>query len=134
MTYAFDTNTMIDLLNDSEKTTSRKNDALAAETRFIIPPVVDYEIRRGFKYKPYPKKEKAYYFFTQHFGVGEMINNMWVRSAIIYAQLRKKGLTVGDADIFIAAFSIMNGYTLVTSNKKHFQNIEEIKFEDWSTE
>jgi len=42
--------------------------------------------------------------------------------------------TVGDADILIAAFCIVNGYTLVTDNVKHFENIAGLRLMNWAEE
>jgi predicted nucleic acid-binding protein len=49
----------------------------------------------------------------------------------IYADLRKHGITVSDADILIAATVINNNGTLVTNNLKHYENIKQLKLEKW---
>ena len=130
MTYAFDTNILIHLLNYNELVIKRKDEAFALGIRFVIPPVVDYEIRRGLLYKPSPKKYEMYKAFVKHYGVGEMSAEMWTKSADIYSELRRRSLTIGDADIFIAAFCILNGYTLITNNKKHFDIIDDLLIDD----
>ena len=56
---------------------------------------------------------------------------MWVKSAHIFVEMRKKSFTVGDDDIFIAAFCLLNGYTLVTRNVKDFENISGMKYVNW---
>ena len=53
-------------------------------------------------------------------------------AAVIYADLRKNGFTVNDADILIAAFCIVNNYTLITDNTKDFVNISGLKFISWA--
>lgn len=70
-------------------------------------------------------------FLCQHYGVGSMTPEMWVKSAYIYVELRKKGFTVGDDDIFVAAFCLLNGYTLVTRNTKDFENIAGLRQVNW---
>ena len=132
MIYALDSNTIIHLLNRNEFVCAKKDDAVAAGKRFIIPPVVDYEIRRGFFYKTYPKKEVIYMSLASHYGIGEMTAGSWRRSASIYAELRRKNYTIGDADIFIAAYCIVNNFILVTSNTKHFECIDEMQLVNWS--
>ena len=131
MTYALDTNTIIFLLNNDENVVKKRNRAIYAGGRFIIPPIVDYEIQRGLLYKPSPRKERIYFALRNHYGVGVMEPEMWVKSSHIYATLRKKGFTVGDDDIFIASFCIANGYTLVTRNTKDFTNIPGLSIENW---
>ncbi|MCL1884331.1 MAG: PIN domain-containing protein [Defluviitaleaceae bacterium] len=131
MVYALDTNTLIFLMNGAEDVIKKRNKAILAGGRFIIPPVVDYEIQRGLIYRPSPKKEKNYFSLRQFYGVGATAPEVWVKSAHIYAELRKKGFTVGDDDIFIAAFCLLNRYTLVTRNTKDFENIAGLQQVNW---
>ena len=131
MIYALDTNTLIFLMNGDDKVIEKRDKAILAGGRFMIPPVVDYEIQRGLLYKSSTKKEKIYFTLRQHYGVGIMTPEMWVKSAHLYVELRKKGFTVGDDDIFIAAFCLLNGYTLVTRNTKDFVNIEGLQQVNW---
>ncbi|MCL1862234.1 MAG: PIN domain-containing protein [Defluviitaleaceae bacterium] len=131
MTYALDTNTLIFLMNGNENVMEKRDNAILGGGRFIIPPVVDYEIQRGLLYKPSPRKEKNYFSLRQHYGIGIMTPEMWVKSAHIYFELRKKGFTVGDDDIFIAAFCLLNGYKLVTRNTKDFENIAGLQQVNW---
>jgi len=131
MTYALDTNTLIFLLNNDALVIEKRDKAILVGGRFIIPPVVDYEIQRGLLYNPSPRKEKIYFSLRQHYNVGIMTPEMWVKSAHIYVDLRKKGFTVGDDDIFIAAFCLLNGCTLVTRNTKDFENIAGLQQANW---
>ncbi|GHU53286.1 hypothetical protein FACS1894200_13840 [Spirochaetia bacterium] len=52
-------------------------------------------------------------------------------AARIYADLKKRGLLIEDADILIAAFCIQNDYILVTNNSKHFKNIGNLNSINW---
>ena len=131
MIYALDTNMIIHLLNHDGAVVSKRNEAVLAGARFIIPPIVDYEIKRGLLYKPAPKKEKMYFVFRKHYGVGNMTSEMWTRAAHIYVELRRNSLTVGDDDIFIAAFCIISGYTLVTRNTRDFEDIKGLRLVNW---
>ena len=134
MIYALDTNTVIFLLNKDAGVTAKRDKAVLAGVRYIIPPIVDYEIQRGLFYKPAPKKEKMYFALRKYYGVGEMLSEMWTSSARIYSDLRRSGFTVGDDDIFIAAFCLANSYTLVTRNTKDFVNIPGLKLLNWVDE
>ena len=132
MTYALDTNTIIFMLNKDKKVNENRDRAVLAGSRFIIPPIVDYEIQRGLLYKPSPNKEKIYFALRKHYGVGLAEPDMWVKAAHIYVELRKKSYTVCDDDIFIAAFCLLHGYTLVTRNIRDFLNISEMKYVNWT--
>ena len=49
----------------------------------------------------------------------------------IKAYTQKIGKTIDDMDLLIAATAITNNFTLVTHNTKHFENIPNLKLEDW---
>ncbi|MBI5047033.1 type II toxin-antitoxin system VapC family toxin [Candidatus Micrarchaeota archaeon] len=50
------------------------------------------------------------------------------KSAEIYANLRKKGITIDEGDYLIAGTALSNGiFTIVTRNEKHFGKIDEIE-------
>ena len=54
-----------------------------------------------------------------------------LKAAGIYADLRKKGVTIGDLDILIASVVMVNDGTLITNNTKHYKNIAGLAFESW---
>ena len=134
MTYALDTCIIICHLNNDEILKRKMEEVIFAGNKFIIPPVVDYEIQRGLLYKSSLKKKNVYNVFRKHYGVGDMNINMWVHAAHIYVNLRQKGFSAGDDDIYIAAFCVINGYTLITRNTKDFINIDGLNIEDWVEE
>ena len=49
-------------------------------------------------------------------------------------ELEKRGLRIGDMDMFIAATAIEEELILVTGNVKHFERIPGLKIENWMTE
>jgi tRNA(fMet)-specific endonuclease VapC len=104
------------------------------KARFIIPPFVNYEVLRGLIIKPNTKYEKAYNVICDNCTLGEMTVEVWRCAAKIYAELYTKHFTVKDADIVIAAFSIVNNCILVTNNTKDFENIEDLRLVDWVEE
>ena len=133
MTYALDTNTIILYLRNDSAVMQKFDDSYLQGHDFIIPKVVDYEMRRGFRIKSAPKKESAYDIFIQEFFVAELDSAAWDKAIDIYAELYLKHFTVGDLDILIAATCLANGYTLVTTNKKDFENISDLDILDWTT-
>jgi tRNA(fMet)-specific endonuclease VapC len=52
-------------------------------------------------------------------------------AAGIYADLRKNGKTVGDADILIAAIVINNKGILISNNIKHYEDIKQLELNNW---
>jgi predicted nucleic acid-binding protein len=47
------------------------------------------------------------------------------------ATLESAGTIIDDADLYIAACSVVHGLTLVTNNTKHFKRIKGIKLQNW---
>ena len=132
MTYALDTNTISYWIQQNAKVSKRIKDALLQGDSIVIPPTTYYEIRRGFKHKAAPGKESAFSLICNSYEIGEMSLAVWEKAATIYANTRKAGKPVEDTDILIAAFCIVNEYTLVTGNKKHFEHIADLNYTDWS--
>ena len=54
--------------------------------------------------------------------------------AQIRARLELRGERLEDTDTFIAATALVNDYTLVTHNTRHFSRIPGLKLEDWLDE
>jgi len=54
------------------------------------------------------------------------------QSAAIVKQLKNKRKSIDKPDLFIAATAIVHGLMLDTSNKKHFELIENLKFRIFS--
>ena len=53
--------------------------------------------------------------------------------SIIKATCRKKGVSASDFDFLIAATAKAHGLILATLNVRHFQAIEGLAFENWSS-
>ena len=129
MTYALDTNIIIHLMRGTHSVLANREHAKRNNARFVIPPIVNYEIQRRFIIKP-TKNAEIYKGLCTICDVGEMTQLIWICAAQIYADLHACSYTVSDADILIAAFCITNGYTLVT-NDQHFRYINDLNHVDW---
>jgi predicted nucleic acid-binding protein len=80
------------------------------------------------------KKLQQFETFCNAIKSGDFPFDAFDIATTIYSDLRGRGITVEDADIFIAAFCISKDCTLVTHNVKHFKNIRELKYVDWVLE
>ena len=135
MVYALDTNIIIHFLRGEPKICGNFYDAVMRGDYLVIPKIVDYEIRRGFRIFPAIKKEAAYDILTYEgfCAVIDMDENSWKRAVQVYADLYSKRLTIGEIDILIAAFCIESNLALITNNAKHFEGIDGLKIMDWLT-
>ena len=134
MIFALDTNIISAMLKGESDVIACYHQELKNGNEFIIPPIVYYEIERGLLARSLFNKKRLFDEFCQDVQVGEFDFGVWTKAAQIYADLSKRGKPLGsgaDADYFIAAFCIVNDYTLVSRNVKHFENIAELKFVDW---
>ena len=133
MVYALDTNIVINYLRDEPNIHQNFNDAVMRGDDLVVPEIVNYEIRRGFRIISAPKKEAAYKVLVGpgFCDIAEMDVNCWERAEYVYLDLYNKRLTVGEMDILIAAICIEYGYTLVTNNTKDFENIDGLKLVNW---
>jgi len=136
MTYALDTNAIIHYIS-GRKTLKNKFLSVAVNNMpIVIPFVADYEVMRGFYHTPNAEKERIYSQLKAFCPIIELKSAMWEYAAKIWAKLKKTNRNIGDADLLIASQCIINGYTLVTENKKHFVPVVGLNIgltiEDWS--
>ena len=131
MTYALETNIISYWIQKNKTVSERITQVIRQGSAIIIPPSTYYEIRRGFKHKAAPGKEYAFSLICKTYEIGEMNLAAWEEAADIYATSRRAGRPVEDTDILIAAFCIVNGYTLVTNNTKHFEHIDGLQYVNW---
>ena len=130
-TYAMDANIISYLLKDYPAVYENYDRAVAGGNRCIIPPVSYYEVKRGLLFSGATTKANDFDVLCRELGVGDMSVPVWNEAARLYAGNRRAGNTVEDADLFIAAFCLVNDYTLVTNNTKHFENINGLQYVNW---
>ena len=94
--------------------------------------MVDYEIRRGFHIKPSPRKEISYKALIEDCPVIDIDTVTWDYSIPIYAGHYHRRHTVDEMDILIAALCLQHDFILVTNNTKDFQDVDGLKWVDWS--
>ena len=135
MIYALDTNIVIRYLRNTPSVQQHFDEAIIKGDGLVIPKVADYEIRRGFRHKHTPNKEAAYNVLVSSndwCDIAEMDDESWERAEKVYTDLCRKGLSIGELDILIAAFCLVNGYTIVTNNTRHFRYVDGLDVTDWT--
>ena len=134
--YALDANTISYLLRDEGKVSANFQKAIVnADNTYVVPYIVAYEVKRWLYDKPLKQKKLFSQKFASFFNAVEedavMGGDVWDMAAQIYINLKQTGQLIGDADILIAAFCIVNGYTLVTRNKRDFLRINGLQHANW---
>jgi tRNA(fMet)-specific endonuclease VapC len=51
----------------------------------------------------------------------------------LFRRLRKQRIRIGSQDLRIAAIALLHGFTVVTSNRRDFNKVPNLKVEDWTT-
>jgi len=90
-----------------------------------------YEALKGFSWRRNLQKETMFTNFLETVPVFTIDNDVTKLAADIYANLRRNGKIIGDADILIAAIIIKNNGKFVTNNIDHFKNIKELVLVNW---
>ena len=132
--YALDTDIISAILKNNEAIINRYGQEVTQGREFIIPPIVFYEIQRGLLASNMLNRLKSFNLFCQDITVGEFCYDVWLKAAQIYATLSQQGKPIGhkfDGDVFIAAYCVINDYTLITINTEHFARVEGLNFVDW---
>jgi tRNA(fMet)-specific endonuclease VapC len=103
MIYALDTNIVTALLKDNEAVLHHATIATSHGNELIIPPIVDYEIRRGLADERFQKRLARFEKLLEVIRIGTFNLPVWRKAAQIYHSLAIKGCIIEDADILIAA-------------------------------
>jgi len=131
MIYALDSNIVSYMLNGDADVTAHYSQAFDDGGDVAIPPIVFYEIQRGLLARRLNKKLAEFDELYQNvLQVGFDITT-WQKAAEIYASLCQQGKPIEDSDIFIAAYCIVNDFTLVTNNTRHFERVDGLKIVNW---
>lgn len=131
MIYALDSNIVSYILKDDTDVMVQYGKALKDDCKIVVPPIVFYEIQRGLLAKKRVKLLAAFNTLFQKVLQVEFSMATWQKAAEIYALLFQQGKPIEDSDIFIAAYCLVNDYTLVTNNTRHFERIEGLKIVNW---
>ena len=132
ITITLDTNIVAYLLKGLYDVEKKIKAEISNGNKLVINPITYYEVCRGLIAINSSAKLHTFKEICELFGVVELTKASLERSAVIYADLKNKGLLIEDADIFIGAICLENNYTLVTNNEKHFSRIDGLKYINWT--
>ena len=130
--YALDSNIISFYFKGNVAVIANIEKALNNSDNIVITPISYYEVKRGLLLINAAKQLGKLEILCELFPVGEFGDYLLDDAIKIYVQERKAHRNTGDADIFIAAFCIHHGYTLVTDNIKHFKGITGLNSVNWT--
>jgi predicted nucleic acid-binding protein len=131
MMYALDTNIISYILRGDKNIKQRWRQEELAGKRSMIPLVAYYEVRRGLLANGATIKMRLFEELCEVFGVYDLTKADMNTAASIYADRKCRGMMMADSDLLIAAQCVNQGYTLVTHNTQHFEDIEGLQIVDW---
>ena len=136
MTYTLDSNSISYIFRGEGRVNEHfQQEIIKNGNLYTIPLMVFYEIKRWLLYKP----NRSLRILDQEFDtlfqsvrhMSDMPLEVYEKAADIYIALKQKGQLIGDADILIAAYCLVNGYTLVTRNTADFNRIDGLNHVNW---
>ena len=126
--YCLDTNILIDYFHGDSKTISFVNSI--QEQEICVTPITLMELYAGCSIHD---KRQAMYAMIEDFltevSIIEFNIEVCKRYGELYNILRSKGKMPEVPDMMIAALCLKHNVILITSNKKHFENIPGLKIE-----
>jgi tRNA(fMet)-specific endonuclease VapC len=98
----------------------------------FIPSIVIYELQVGIAKSNNPqKREKQLATLLEQVNIIDFTEREAKASALIRANLERKGTPIGAIDILIAGSAKAHNLTLVTHNTKEFMRVEGLALKDW---
>ena len=129
--YAIDTDTLSYYLKGNQTIIDRVSNETANGNILIIPPMVFFEVKRWLLVVKSAKRLAIFEAMCSLSGIGFIDRDILEIASVMFSDLRKKGITVGDNDILISAYCIHHDLTLVTNNERHFRHIAGLKVDNW---
>jgi len=91
-----------------------------------------YEIVRGYRLVEAHHQLKTFESFSQNCNILSLDRKALDYASIIYADLRRRGMLIGEMDILIAGIALANEMGVATRNVNHFSRIVGLHVEDWT--
>ncbi|MFK7974411.1 MAG: PIN domain-containing protein [Rickettsiaceae bacterium] len=132
MSYMLDTNICIYILNKKPISYIEKLEALEKNSSLCISSIVLAELQYGVSNSKFKEQNQI--------NVNQLICKLDVldfseKCAFYYGELRadlkKKGIIIGNNDLLIASHALAEELTLVTNNASEFNRVKGLKVIDW---
>jgi len=131
MKYVLDTNIVTAIMKKDEKVIQKIENILQDGKIIFINAISYYEIKRGLLAANAYKKLSCFEKVCKIFSI-TLLDNIIIldKASEIYADLKKNGNLIEDADILIASIAMFNDCILV-SDDSHFKRIQNLQLENW---
>lgn len=130
--YSLDSDVVIEFLKGNQEIIDKINNLENKGIRFFITPIVLCELYEGAYKSTHVEKDLE---LIDNFLIRIEVLNFLIEGSRLFgkvkALLRKKGKPTQDFDLLTASLTLSNDLILITRNKKHFENIPNLKVEVW---
>ena len=126
-----DTNIITAFLKNDLRVVERVSNYLELFGKLTINIISYYEILRGLKDLGNQEKLRSFEDFIQANELVLIRKETVEQAAEIYAYLKKDGNLIEDADILMAAISIVEDLVLITNNTSHFNRVKGLSLDNW---
>ncbi|MBF2008256.1 type II toxin-antitoxin system VapC family toxin [Chlorogloeopsis fritschii PCC 9212] len=131
MTYLLDTNIVSYILKRNITVDNKLREANVRGEEVFISCITYYEVKRGLLALNATRQLAEFNQFIRKYGVLFLDDIEMIEKACeIQVSLKKRGISLEDADILIAATAITRGLILV-SNDSDMQRVDGISVENW---
>lgn len=131
MTYTLDTNAVAAVLREDRAFIRRVAAAVDQRDEVTLNAISYFETKRGLVLPTFKRKLEIFGRFVGRFKTLPLDLVALDAAADIYADLRRKGTPLEDADLLVAGIALANDAVLVTRNFKHFERIDGLRLESW---
>ncbi|MEH1923938.1 type II toxin-antitoxin system VapC family toxin [Nostoc sp.] len=132
MTYLLDTNIVSYILRRNATVGSKLRDANRSGEEVFISCITYYEVKRGLLYANATRQLGDFNQFSRKYEI-LFLDDIEIieRACEIHVDLQRRGLTIQEQDILIAATAIARGLILV-SNDSDLLRVQGINLENWA--
>ncbi len=127
-----DTDILSYFLKGNKKVTNNFGLYLREYFEITISEITYFEILAGLTFKEANQQIEKFEIFVSTCEILKLSQDSIRASSNIYAELRRKGITIGTADLLISGIAITNNLILVTNNQKHYLPISELVTSNWN--
>jgi tRNA(fMet)-specific endonuclease VapC len=128
--YCLDSSVIIDIFDD-KKNIKSKLSAISTKP-LAINPIILCELYKGSVHSQVTERRLGFInSLLQRVDLLEFNEHACRLFGEDYLKLKRSGKLIKDADLMIATICKAHNYTLITSDKKHFENIPGLKVEVW---
>lgn len=129
MIYFLDANIISYIIKQVPSVITRIEELIRNNADIKIPIIAYYEIKRGLLANNASKKLAIFDAQMKILGLVQMTHSTFEKAVQIYAQLKRAGNLIEDADLFIGSSALEHNAILLTNNAKHFKRIPNLQVE-----